>query len=259
MDEYINKIINADCLDILKELPDKCVDVCIADPPYGTTSCKWDAIIPFESMWKELNRVVKDNGAICLFGSEPFSSLLRCSNLEMFKYDWIWDKKSAGNILCAKYQPLKQHEIISIFSKCTHNYFPIFTRGCRDRTKNKATSKKSDIFSCLKSGKFIHSDKNKPADARYPKSIIQVSKQSSESCNGKALHPTQKPVELIEYLIETYTNENEVILDFCSGSGTTAVACHNLHRRFICIEKDPEYYAASVERLEEVQAQGLLF
>lgn len=259
MEKYINQIINADCLDILRQLPDKCIDCCITDPPYGTTACKWDSVIPFEPMWQELKRIVKDNGAICLFGSEPFSSALRMSNIAMFKYDWIWDKKSAGNILCAKYQPLKKHEIISCFSNGTIRYFPIFTRGHKDRTKNNPIKKNSDIFSEIKSGFFIHSDKNKPADARYPSSIIAISKQSTECCNSKKNHPTQKPVELIEYLIKTYTLENEIVLDFCSGSGTTAIACHNLHRRFICIEKDKDYWEASVERLEKVQQQGLLF
>jgi site-specific DNA-methyltransferase (adenine-specific) len=259
IESITNKIINADCMDILKQLPDKSIDAIICDLPYGTTACSWDSIIPFDKLWEQYKRIRKDNTPIVLFGSEPFSSLLRCSNLKEYKYDWIWNKISGGNVLITKYQPLKTHENISVFCKEKCNYYPILEYGYESRINEKPTIKSSDMFSGIKSNKFFKTDKNKPADARYPKSIITYSKQSSECCNSQSIHPTQKPVALIEYLIKTYSNEGDLILDNCSGSGTTAVACHNLKRRFICIEKDYDYWKASVERLENAQAQLRLF
>lgn len=242
---------HGDCLELMKDIPDGSVDLVLCDLPYGTTACKWDTIIPFEPLWEQYNRVIKNNGAIVLFGSEPFSTELRHSNLKMFKYDWIWDKKSAGNILSAKYQPLKTHENISVFSIGTHNYYPIFSRGHADRTDEKPKAKKSDMFSGIKSGMFIPSKTNKPKDARYPKSIIEVSKQATECANSKAIHPTQKPVALLEYLIKTYTNEGELVLDNCMGSGSTGVACVNTGRRFIGMELNKQYFDIASKRIEE--------
>lgn len=250
MEKYINQIINADCLDILRELPDKCVDCCITDPPYGTTACKWDSVIPFEPMWKELNRVMKDNGAICLFGSEPFSSVLRCSNLKMFRYDWIWVKNRGANFANAKKHPLKFHEIISVFSQKTCCYFPQMKKSEKIRTKGANKGYRGFNSKSLMREDYV----KKQYKDFYPRSLLTFG-----SSNHNSLHPTQKPVELIEYLVKTYTLGNEIVLDFCSGSGTTAVACHNLHRRFICIEKDPEYWKASIERLEKVRQQMSLF
>ena len=259
IESITNQIINADCMDILKQLPDKCIDAIICDLPYGTTACSWDVVIPFDKLWEQYKRIRKDNTPIVLFGSEPFSSLLRGSNLKEYKYDWIWNKISGGNVLTTKYQPLKTHENISVFCKEKCNYYPILEYGYESRINEKPTIKSSDMFSGIKSNKFFKTDKNKPAEARYPKSIITYSKQSSECCNSQSIHPTQKPVKLIEYLIKTYSNEGDLILDNCSGSGTTAVACHNLKRRFICIEKDKDYFDASVERLKNAQAQLKLF
>lgn len=248
--DYIEQ---GDCLELMKQIPDGSIDMILCDLPYGTTACKWDSVIPFEPLWAQYNRIIKDNGAIVLFGSEPFSTELRHSNLKMFKYDWIWDKKSAGNILCAKYQPLKTHEIVSVFSKGTPNYYPIFTRGHADRTDEKPRPKESDMFSGIKSGMFIPSKTNKPKDARYPKSILEVSKQATECANSKAVHPTQKPVALLEYLIKTYTNEGEVVLDNCMGSGSTCVAAVNTGRHYIGFELDPDYFQIACDRLDEAE------
>lgn len=240
-----------DCLELMREIPDNSIDMVLCDLPYGTTDCKWDNVIPFEPLWQQYKRVTKENSAIVLFGSEPFSTELRHSNLKMYKYDWIWNKRSAGNIFVAKYQPLKIHETISVFSNGRHNYYPIYERGHEDRTNEKPTDKKSDLFSNIKSGQFKVSKTNKPADARYPKSIIEISKQATECANGKALHPTQKPVELLEYLIKTYTLEGDVVLDNCMGSGSTGVACVNTNRKFIGMELDEKYFNIAKQRIDE--------
>lgn len=245
------QLLNGDCLELMQNIPDKSIDMILCDLPYGTTACKWDTVIPFEPLWNQYKRIIKDNGAIVLFGSEPFSTLLRYSNLKMFKYDWIWNKKSAGNVLCAKYQPLKTHEIVSVFSKGTNNYYPIFSRGHADRTDEKPKTKRSDMFNGIKSGVFIPSKTNKPKDARYPKSIIEVSKQATECANSKSVHPTQKPVALLEYLVKTYTNEGETILDNCMGSGSTGVACVNTNRNFIGMELDENYFKIAEQRINE--------
>ena len=248
------RLFKGDCLEIMDRLIEEGikVDLILCDPPYGTTNCKWDTVIPLDKMWDRLKLLRRnDNTPTILFNSEPFGSVLRVSNLKEYKFDWIWDKKSAGNILVAKYQPLKNTENISVFSKSKCNYNPIFEYGHKDRTKEKPGTKKSDLYSGIKSGKFFNSTKNKPADARYPKNIIEVSKQSSECCNSKALHPTQKPIELLEYLIKTHSKENDIVLDFTMGSGSTGVACLNTNRRFIGIELDDKYYDIACNRIKE--------
>ena len=258
MDEYINQIINADCLDILRQLPDKCIDLVLTDPPYGTTSCKWDSVIPFEPMWRELKRLIKDNGAICLFGAEPFSSALRMSNLEMFKYDWIWVKNNAVGFVNAKLKPMNKHEIISVFSRGktsngNRNNMVYYPQGLEPFGKiTRSGNKKSKDNTYYRPSQTSVTTGVYQEFTNYPTTVLNFAKENN------AIHPTQKPVKLMEYLIRTYTQENEIVLDFCSGSGTTAVACHNLQRRFICIEKDPDYWAASVKRLEEIQKQGVL-
>lgn len=256
----IENLYHGDCLVVMDKLisEEVKVDAIITDPPYGTTACKWDSIIPFDEMWKRLNQLIKPNGAIVLFGSEPFSSLLRVSNLKNYKYDWVWDKKSAANILVAKYQPLKNHELISVFSNGRTNYYPQFTYGHKDRTDEKSITQKSDINQKIKSGEFKASKTNKPLDARYPKSIIECSKQASECSNSKSIHPTQKPVALIAYLIKTYTKENETVLDFTMGSGSTGIACLNTNRNFIGIELDKTYFDIAVNRIKERSKMLLL-
>ena len=230
-----------DCLELMKDIPYGSVDAIICDPPYGTTACKWDSIIPLEEMWKELKRIIKPNGAIVLFGQEPFSSLLRISNLNGYKYDWVWDKVKQGAFATAKYAPLKQHELISVFSKnggkC--NYFPQMMRMSKPRTGKIYTSSDSASVKYNDGVERVYNEK-------YPKTIII---ESNANNKGKT-HPTQKPVPLMEYLIKTYTNENEVVLDFTIGSGTTGVACVNTNRRFIGIEKDEGYFKIAKERIE---------
>jgi len=227
-------------------IPDKSIDMILCDLPYGTTACKWDVIIPFEPLWKEYKRVIKDRGCIALFGSEPFSSYLRMSNIKQFKYDWIWNKKKGGNILNLKQQPYKIHEIISIFN--SNNYYPIMEKQ-KERTGK--TYSKGEANNILNYGdERIYNEK-------YPKSIIE---ESNANQNGR-LHPTQKPVTLLEYLIKTYTLENETILDNCMGSGSTGVACINTNRNFIGIEKEENYFQIAQKRINEAieQKQSELF
>ena len=229
-----------DCLELMKNIPDKSVDMVLCDLPYGTTACKWDSVIPFEPLWEQYNRIIKDNGAIVLFGSEPFSSKLRMSNIKNFKYDWIWNKKKGGNPLLSKIQPIKITENISVFGKNKVNYYPIMTERDKPKNRGKNTGKKSETTN----NAWVE---NKTYTHLYPKNIIEFSNASQK---GK-LHPTQKPVALLEYLIKTYTNENETVLDNCMGSGSTGVACVNTDRKFIGIELDNTYFEIAKERIEK--------
>ena len=255
LENYINKIINADCMDILKQLPDKCIDAIICDLPYGTTACSWDSIIPFDKLWEQYKRIRKDNTPIVLFGSEPFSTYLRMSNIKEYKYDWIWEKSRPSGINF-KSRPMKKHEIISVFCK---NKIKVFNAILENKEANGKISHRKPWIT-WNTGKSEHlkgkTDKKICNSKRKPTSILKF---SSVSNFPKNLHPTQKPVALLEYLVKTYSNEGDLILDNCSGSGTTAVACHNLKRRFICIERDIDYYKASVERLKIAQSQLKLF
>jgi len=242
-----NIIYNEDCIGKkgMRTLPDKNIDMILADMPYGTTACKWDTIIPLEPMWEQLKRIIKSNGAIVLFGSEPFSSKLRCSNLKMFRYDWIWKKTKAGNFQISKYQPLKYHEIISVFSIKVHQYFPIKTEASessKERYKYKISKGKSKL-NHMSSGIFRYSEDHDKTK-RNPSSIIDIKSEIF------TLHPTQKPVALFEYLIKTYTNKGEIVLDFAIGSGTTAVACKRLNRKYIGYEINKEYCQIAKQRLE---------
>ena len=239
-------LYNGDCLEIMKQIPSKSVDFICCDLPYGTTNCSWDSVIPFDKLWEQYNRIAKDKAAIALFGSEPFSSYLRMSNIKHYKYDWVWNKKSAANILIAKYQPLKICEYISVFCKTSPNYYPIFIKTNRDYSREAPSKQKSDIFSGIKSGEFRYGG-NKPDKYGYPKNIIEV----SNAVKIDKVHPTQKPVELLEYLIKTYTKEGDVVLDNCMGSGTTGVACKNLNRNFIGIEIDEKYFEICKDRIEK--------
>jgi len=231
------KIYNGDCLEVMSRFKDKSFDAIITDPPYGTTACKWDTIIPFDKMWEQLNRIIKPNGAIVLFGSEPFSSALRMSNIKNYKYDWIWDKKKGGNIMLLKQQPYKIHEIISVFNTNKETYYPIMEAQTPRTGKTYSAGEANGIKNY---GDLRHYDK------KYPKSILEISNANQK---GKQ-HPTQKPVALMEYLIKTYTNENETVLDNCMGSGTTGVACKKLNRNFIGIEQDKKYCEIAIERLK---------
>ena len=231
------KIYNGDCLEIMDDLIEEGikVDCILTDPPYGTTACKWDTVIPFDKMWERLNKLIKPNGAIVLFGSEPFSSALRMSNIKNYKYDWIWEKSQGANFMLVKYQPYKVHEIISVFNK--HIYKPQMTKG-KPYISGKGTS--GEIT------RNITKTQTKNNGTRYPRSIQKFSQDKM-----KSMHPTQKPVDLLEYLIKTYTNENEVVLDFTMGSGSTGVACMNTNRKFMGIELDKNYFNIAKQRIEE--------
>ena len=236
-------LYKGDCLEVMQQL-DMTFDCCITDPPYGSTACKWDEIIPFKPMWYALNRLIKDNGAICLFGSQPFSSYLRISNIEMFKYDWIWNKKTGLGFLDSKFRPLKCHEIISIFSQggCSNGSNPAMSYFPQDlikTTKQNANSKSNILNSEPTQRKNLNTE-----FTNYPKSIITYSRVSG-------LHPTQKPVSLIEYLIKTYTNEGEIVLDFTAGSGTTGVACMELNRKCVLIQREQKYCDITIKRLQD--------
>jgi len=207
----------------------------------GTTACKWDTIIPFEPLWEQYKRIIKDNGAIVLTASQPFTSALVMSNIKMFKYEWVWDKRLAGNGILAKIQPLKIHENILVFSKGKVRYIPQMTKGVF-RKKLTSNPKVSEI----NNGDGNKRAKETENDDYYPKTILDFSMAGHRK--GR-LHPTQKPVALFEYLIKTYTNEGELVLDNCMGSGTTGVACKNLNRNFIGIELDPEYFVMANKRL----------
>jgi len=227
-----------DCLEIMPQIPDKSIDMILCDLPYGTTACKWDTIIPFEPLWEQYKRIIKDNGAIVLTASQPFTSALVMSNIKMFKYEWIWDKKVASNSQLAKYQPLKIHENILIFGNKL-NYKPQGLVDCKIiRTNDNRSKGVGHIGSEKKRREFLQTKTG------YPKSIINF-----KPSNLNKLHPTQKPVALFEYLIKTYTNEGDTVLDNCAGSGTTGVACKNLNRNCILIEKDETYYKIAERRI----------
>jgi site-specific DNA-methyltransferase (adenine-specific) len=236
-------LFNGDCLEVMDKLITDgiTVDAIITDPPYGTTACKWDSVIPFPEMWLRLNKLIKPNGAIVLFGSEPFSSALRMSNIKNYKYDWAWDKKKGSNYATAKKMPLKNHEIVSVFQDAI-NYIPQMRKG-KMRNK-KSYSKGGGVYGSLKSNNTDNYN-----DEYYPTTILEFSNASQK---GKA-HPTQKPVLLMEYLIKTYTNENELVLDFTMGSGTTGVACKNLNRKFIGIELDKNYFNIAEKRINDIR------
>ena len=308
------QLFHGDCLELMKNIPDGSVDLVLTDPPYGTTACKWDSVIPFEPMWEQLKRIVKRGGAIVLFGSEPFSSLLRASNIDWYKYDWIWEKEQSSSGLQAKIAPMKKHENISVFfqaptddttnaykwlkeyfqtekKKCglsskqmrelLGNYMAshYFTNGEQfaipslddykklqktgffcvpyDRIKEEYEKGKNTYNPQMTEGKAYKGHFAPGAEVhgksthyvkdnggtRYPTSILKFNR-------AKGLHPTQKPVALLEYIIRTYTKESETVLDFTMGSGSTGVACVNTGRNFIGIELDDEYYSVACKRIE---------
>lgn len=236
------QIIHGDCLEEMKNIPDGSIDLVLTDPPYGTTACKWDTCIPFEPMWEQLKRITKKNGAIVLFGSQPFTSALVMSNPKMFKYEWVWDKVKPSTFLNAKRQPLMKHESILVFSSDNFPYyFPVKTKGkLRNKTPNRKHQEREQVYRNLENKDITNIN-----DEYYPKSIIEISNAHQR---GK-LHPTQKPISIMEYLIKTYTNEGETVLDFTMGSGTTGVACKNLNRNFIGIELDKEYFEIAKARV----------
>ena len=236
---HIN-LMQGDCLELMKDIPEKSIDMILADLPYGTTACKWDTIIPFKPLWEQYNRIIKDNGAIVLTASQPFTSALVMSNPKMFKYSWIWDKVKPSGFQVAKYRPMMRQEDVLVFGKGRINYNPIMT--LREKVKT------SRVYSSSDSNPLKNNDgKNRTYTHKYPQSILVFSNAVQK---GK-VHPTQKPVPLFEYLIKTYTNEGETVLDNCMGSGTTGVACKNLNRNFIGMELDEDYFNIAKERIEK--------
>ena len=238
LEEKIN-LLHGDCLELMNDIPDKSVDMILCDLPYGVTQCKWDVIIPFDKLWEQYNRIIKDNGAVVLFGNEPFTSLLICSNLKNFKYNWIWQKNKATGFLNAKKQPLNDNETISVFYKKQCTYNPQMTVAEKTYKRGMAKRSKSDCYGEEKD--FVQIE----TGLRYPKRIQYFNNNHTR----EQLHPTQKPVELLEYLIKTYTNEDEVVLDNCMGSGSTGVACINTNRRFIGMEIEEKYFEIAKDRI----------
>ena len=234
----LNYIDNIDCLEGLKNIPDGSVDLILTDPPYGTTACKWDNIVPFDRLWAEYDRVLKKGAACVIFGSEPFSTLLRMSNLKNFKHDWIWEKEQGANFMNVKFQPYKVHEIVSVFNCDKQHYHPQMSEG-KPYISGAGTS--GDITGNVKK------IQTKNTGTRYPRSVLRYNTDKSRG----SLHPTQKPVALVEYLIKTYSNPGDVVLDPFMGSGTTAVACLRTGRNFIGFELSEEYHAIAQQRIAD--------
>jgi len=237
------KFFHGDCLDIMPQLESNSVDMILCDLPYGTTQNKWDSIIPLDKLWKEYERIIKPSGAIILTSAEPFTSTLVMSNLKLFRYDIIWEKQKGSDPLNANRKPLRSHENILVFYKKQPIYNPQFWYS-EPYVGRKDKSVKSSNFG---SANIVSGNGSKDGK-RFPKTIVKFSNEGMNSAN---LHPTQKPVKLFEYLIRTYSNEEDVVLDNCAGSGTTAIACLNTNRHFIVIEKDYEYYKIMSERIEK--------
>lgn len=244
-------LMQGDCLERMKEIPDGSVDMILTDPPYGTTACKWDSVIPLELMWEQLNRVIKPNGAIVMTASQPFTTILIHSNIKNFKHTWVWNKRFAANFAVAKFQPLKIHEDVVVFANGTTNYYPQKTVRDKPIKLGKNVSKSGSVNLSQAKPEYdnkVYFDKN-------PESIIFFDTRAEGQVK---FHPTQKPVALMEYLIKTYTNEGETVLDFTAGSFTTGVACKNLNRKGIMIEKDPHYFKIGSERVERALSEKMI-
>ena len=241
-----NTLINDDCLNAMKFIPDGSISMILADPPYGTTACKWDSIIPLEPMWEQLKRVIKPNGAIVMTASQPFTSILGASNIKDLRYDWVWQKTRATGHLNAKKMPMKNKEDILVFYRSPPTYNPQglidVDREVWNSVSDSQRGKTKDATSTVTGG--IRHEAYKQTKSGYPRQILEYASE------GATVHPTQKPVALMEYLIKTYTLEGETVLDFTMGSGTTGVACKNLNRNFVGIEKDEKYFEIARARIE---------
>jgi len=232
------ELMHGDCIELMSSIPDGSVDMVLTDPPYGTTACKWDSIIPLEPMWEQLKRIIKPNGAIVMTASQPFTSVLVASNLGMFAYEWVWVKSKITGVLNAKKMPVRKHEQVLVFcgKKGTGTYN---AQGLTYKGTVTKQGGNSDNYGERNAKEYIQEWEN------WPRDVLEIKSE------GKTVHPTQKPVALMEYLIKTYTNEGETVLDFTMGSGTTGVACANLNRSFIGIELDPEYFKIAQKRLQQ--------
>src|SRR5699024_6033860 len=247
----LNKIYNEDCLEGMKRIPDKSIDMILCDLPYGITACAWDTIIPFEPLWEQYERVIKDNGAIVLTSSQPFTSKLVMSNPKIFRYDITWDKIAVSNPFLANKRPLRSHEDILIFYKKQ----PTYNKQMRVGTKRKRGVSKSKWTTGTLGNSSLSNSGDDTSNLKNPNTVLTISNANKIN----RLHPTQKPVTLFEYLIKTYTNEGETVLDNCMGSGTTAIACMNTERNFIGFELDKTYYEKSLERIKEHTTQTDIF
>lgn len=239
---------NGDCIKIMKDIPDKSINLILCDLPYGTSACKWDTIIPFDKLWEAYERIITDDGAIVLFGCEPFSSLLRTSNLDLYKYDWVWEKPSGANFLNFKYQPAKVHENIMVFGKSATSYSKkgnmIYNPQMEDGTPyTQKSGKQRNDYGNSTVRTPIEQVVTENSGTRYPRSVQKFNLDKDKH------HPTQKPIALLEYLIKTYSSEGDTVLDNCMGSGSTGVACANTHREFIGIELNKSFYKIAEERI----------
>jgi len=243
----ISEVKHGDCLELMPLIPDKSIDMILCDLPYGTTACKWDTVIPFDKLWEQYDRIIKPKGAVVLTASQPFTSALLMSNPKWFRHEWIWQKNRGSNFALLKWQPFKEHESVLVFSKETANYYPIKEERsesgknrCAYTFNNKVTSE------TINNKTFYNQDGERRSldeNLRNPSSIQKFNIEVG-------FHPTQKPVALFEYFIKTYTNEGETVLDNCAGSGTTAIACINTNRNYICIEKEQDYYNIARVRID---------
>ena len=239
-------LLQGNCLELMKDIPDKSIDLILCDLPYGTTRNSWDEVIPFDKLWAQYNRIIKDNGAILLFAQGKFYVNLVSSNMKMFRYDLVWDKELVSGFLNAKRMPLRRHEQVAVFSKHLPTYNPQFTQG--KPLHSKGTSYKEKELTNNNYGDFKATDDDRAGSTeKYPTSIMKFQKPHPSVC----VHPTEKPVALLEYLVKTYTNERDVVLDNCMGSGSTGVACQNTNREFIGMELDEDYYKLACERIKK--------
>ena len=237
----MNKVLNGDCLELMKDIPDRSIDAIICDLPYGTTKNKWDSVIPFNELWKQYERIISKNGNIVLFGTGLFAFKLALSNERLFRYDMIWKKSKCGSPLTAKYMPLKKHELILVFGKSAAHYNPQLTEGTpykRKFTENKVNNMQYGITGVQTDNK----------GTRHPTTILDFAQKWRRQ---DQIHPTQKPIELFEWLIKTYTNEGDLVLDNCAGSFTTAIACLNTKRNYICMEKEQKYFEIGEKRISD--------
>ena len=243
------EILLGDCFDLMPNIEDKSVDLIFADLPYGTTKCKWDSTLPLDKLWDEYERIIKDNGCILLFAQTPFDKVLGCSNLEWLKYEWIWEKTQATGFLNVKKMPMKAHENILVFYKNLPTYNPQKTVGHKpinQYTKKASVQNKTQVYG------DVNTDVSGGGETdRYPRSVQVFSSDKQKNKLDGTIHPTQKPLELIKYFIKTYTNEGDLVLDNVAGSGTTAVACEELNRQYVVMEKEIEYYDIILKRVKK--------
>lgn len=236
------ELYRGDCLDVMADIPNQSIDLILCDLPYGTTQNKWDSVIPFDALWRHYNRICR--GAVVLTSAQPFTSVLIVSNIRQFKYQWVWNKSKVTGVLNAKKQPLRNHEDVCVFYKKQPTYNPQGLASCNKRRdigskKDGGTSTNYGSLTETEDGRYLQQNTG------YPRSVLEIASE------GKTVHPTQKPVALMEYLIKTYTNEGDTVLDNCMGSGTTGVACGNTGRNFIGIEREKEYYHIARKRIAE--------